>query len=111
MFNKLIGFFEIMFDESVLRAIKWWHILLGIFIIIFGFIMFTFSFLYYLPKYMTYLELEDMKRTMLWTETHERAAMEIGPILQKYPEYSKFILYYKNDSLDEISMADEKKVK
>ena len=109
MYNKIIGFLELIFDESVLQAIKWWHVIILLFSIIFITIVMTSSFLFFLPKYITFLELEDMKRTMLWTETHERAAIEIGPILQKYPEYSKFILYYKNDSLDEISMTDEKK--
>jgi len=93
-----------MIDEDLLERIKIWHVLGGLLSGFFITVIFTSAMFMYFPKYITYLELEDMRRTILWTETHNRAAMIIGPTLDKYPEYSKFMLYSFNDDLESIEM-------
>jgi len=92
-------------DEDFFSKVKRWHVLAICTFVIVGTIVSVTSFMYFLPKYHTYVQKEKMRRTILWAETHEKAALQIGAVLKKYPEYSEYMLYQRIDSdLDELKM-------
>ncbi len=105
MFN--IGGIFAFIDEDILSKIKLWHVLLTLISVFVFTAATTASIFLYLPKYITYLELEDMRRSVLWTETHKHSALVIGPTLQKYPEYCEFVLSSNNDDLDTIVLEKD----
>lgn len=91
--------------ENFLIKIKLWHILASILFVVVLCVSITATIMLGIPKYVDYLDDLEMRQTIKWAETHSRAAMTIGPWLQKYPEYSEYMLYQKvDDDLDEINV-------
>lgn len=62
---------------------------------------------YYTPKYFTYLEMEQMRRDVLWAETHERIGMIVGPQLDKHPNLPQYLLIEKLERTDVESIGDK----
>jgi len=89
-------------DENLLASIKIWHILIGFLSVSLITIIILLSLMLGLPKYNTYLEIQEMRREVLWVETHAKLANTYGPIFEKYPEYGKFLMYQQNDDLESI---------
>jgi len=101
MLNFLFNFLS----DNMKQSLRVWHIFalfLGTFLIA---VIGTLILIFATPKYVTYLEKEDMHRTVLWTETHAKLARTYGPDFQKFPEYSKIMLYNKvGEDLEEINV-------
>lgn len=101
MFNLLYNYLS----EDMKKSLRVWHILAFFFSIFFVSVIGTLIIMFATPKYFTYLEKEDMRRTVLWTETHAKLARMYGPDFQKFPEYSKIMLYNKaSEDLEEINV-------
>ena len=103
MFNIL----DLLTDD-VMEKIKIWHVLVGLFSIIILSCIFVVVLFLSIPKYNTYLQMEEMRREILWAETHEKAALQIGPVLKEYPEYSEYMLYKHSDDLDSLEITNIK---
>lgn len=83
--------------ENIKEHLQLWHILVLIGGVGMISILFTTMIMLGIPRYVSYLDMREMRSTILWAETHSKAAIEIGPWLQKYPEYSEYMLYQKVD--------------
>jgi len=77
--------------ENLLESLRIWHIMVGVFGLIFLTVICTATVFILTPKYMTYVESERMRRAVLWSETHEKMAYQIGPVLKTYPDFTKYM--------------------
>jgi len=90
------------FFVKIKEHIKIWHVLLTAFLLFIITIGSVVIIMFSIPKFTTYLELQEMRKEVLWVETHAKLAEAYGPVFQKYPEYGKFIMYQQNDDLESI---------
>lgn len=73
------------------QNLKVWHMIVAAVSIIIITALTVILLFLFTPKYVTYVAKENMKREVLWSETHAKMALEIGPNLQKYPEYIPYL--------------------